>query len=101
MTEEESRVLEPGLYILDWHSGGRSVAAVGITSGGDTWMAPTNWVNGPMCGQWHSVRAARLVMTQGDAAAQSLETNAKGKAPRRPATDTEVYDGDEDDGEGD
>jgi hypothetical protein len=36
--------LEHGLYRIHWASGGTSLAAIGITSGGGRWIAPINWV---------------------------------------------------------
>lgn len=36
--------LSPGLYRMFWKSGGTSDVAVGMTSNGDNWIAPTNWI---------------------------------------------------------
>ena len=36
--------VDPGLYKIHWHSGGSSLAAVGVASNGDRWIAATNWV---------------------------------------------------------
>lgn len=54
--------LEPGLYLLRWKSGGASLAAVGVTSDGGRWMAPTNWVS-PTEDQkhWRMVEKAQFV----------------------------------------
>lgn len=38
--------LSSGLYEIRWASnGGRSVAAIGVTSNGGRWIAPTNWIS--------------------------------------------------------
>lgn len=36
--------VKQGLYRIWWRSGGDSLAAVGIASNGDRWIAATNWV---------------------------------------------------------
>ena len=41
---EEVNKISPGLYEVKWKSGGKSLAAVGITANGTRWLAPTNWV---------------------------------------------------------
>src|SRR5262245_64380205 len=65
MTHAESLLLDPGIYRLYWHSGGSSLAAVGMTIEGWRWMAPINWVMPsamPRC--WASVvRAERIDQT--------------------------------------
>ncbi|MBD8556344.1 hypothetical protein IFT84_17690 [Rhizobium sp. CFBP 8762] len=33
-----------GLYRVHWKSGGNSLAAIGMGSNGDRWIAPTNWI---------------------------------------------------------
>ena len=45
MTEDQVRQLPLGLYRVYWLSGGMSVAAVGMDSAGNHWLAPTNWVD--------------------------------------------------------
>ena len=35
----------PGLYRIYWNTGGFSLAAVGMTSDGGRWIAPTNWIS--------------------------------------------------------
>ena len=40
-----------GLYRIHWEEsagGGTSLAAVGFNPDGSQWIAPTNWVNGPL-----------------------------------------------------
>lgn len=37
-------VLKPGLYVLEWVGGGRSLAAVGQMTDGELWYAPANWL---------------------------------------------------------
>lgn len=68
MTNEQARALQHGLYRLFWVSGGSSLAAVGSTTRGDRWMAPTNWVDGVASGRdgdgrplWSHVRHAEKV----------------------------------------
>jgi hypothetical protein len=36
--------LVPGLYVIDWKSGGSSAAAIGMKEDGSRWIAPVNWV---------------------------------------------------------
>ena len=36
--------LKPGIYRVFWRDGGASIAAVGVGSNGDNWIAPTNWI---------------------------------------------------------
>lgn len=43
MKKADVRNLVPGLYLLHWKSGGKSLAAVGMTCSGGRWMAPINW----------------------------------------------------------
>lgn len=42
---EKVNKISPGLYEVAWKSGGMSEAAVGITSNGRRWLAPTNWIS--------------------------------------------------------
>ena len=42
---EEVNKISSGLYEVQWKSGGASKAAVGVTSNGNRWLAPTNWVS--------------------------------------------------------
>lgn len=45
MKKTDVRDLPLGLYLVHWKKdGGTSVAAVGMCSNGDRWLAPTNWV---------------------------------------------------------
>jgi hypothetical protein len=37
--------VSPGLYRVYWDEGGYSLAAVGVLSNGDRWLAPINWVH--------------------------------------------------------
>lgn len=39
------RDVDQGLYRVYWKSGGSSLAAIGITSSGGRWIAPTNWID--------------------------------------------------------
>lgn len=39
------RRLLPGIYRVTWKGGTRSVAAVGVASNGDRWIAPVHWVS--------------------------------------------------------
>lgn len=43
MKKEDVKKLPNGLYRVFWKSGGGSEAAVGMTSDGSRWLAPTNW----------------------------------------------------------
>lgn len=61
--------LAPGLYEVFWKSGGSSRAAVGCTSNGDNWIAPTNWLRPAMLrefkpGEWGDID--RLVQIQAE-----------------------------------
>ena len=44
MKQEEVNKIAPGLYEVQWKSGGKSLAAIGITVNGTRWLAPTNWI---------------------------------------------------------
>ena len=44
MNKDQRKKLQPGLYRVYWKSGGYSFAAIGVTTNGDRWLAPTNWV---------------------------------------------------------
>lgn len=39
MTLEEATKLSPGLYLVQWLDGSRSICAVGFSTGGRMWMA--------------------------------------------------------------
>lgn len=68
MTTEEGNMLPPGLYRLHWHEGGSSLAAVGVSSSGERWIAPTNWVNG-VCSavsKWKVITRAERIHTVDD-----------------------------------
>ncbi len=59
MTKAETREMKPGLYRIWWKDGGCSIAAVGVLSNGDKWLAPTNWVHPTEeQGVWRMVRSA-------------------------------------------
>lgn len=45
MRRKEVDKISPGLYEVRWKSGGKSLAAVGITANGTRWLAPTNWIS--------------------------------------------------------
>jgi len=61
MTHADIRVLDLGLYVVYWKSGGSSLAAVGMDEKGDRWLAPCNWVNVPTY-DWSDVDRAVLIM---------------------------------------
>lgn len=61
MTIEDVRKLPTGVYRIHWKSGGSSVGAVGIDSAGKHWMAPANWVNGPVLNYWRKVDRVELI----------------------------------------
>lgn len=70
MTTEESHELAPGLYLLYWTTGGKSLASVGILRNGDRWFAPANWT-GITCYSvvtvgWLSVKKAALIAKVSD-----------------------------------
>lgn len=57
-----------GLYRVFWKSGGSSLAAIGILSNGDRWIAPTNWVTpGTMAsdGEWGDVKRLEPIDADG------------------------------------
>ena len=45
MNKKDVDKLWNGVYRVYWKSGGSSLAAVGRTSSGSVWLAPTNWVS--------------------------------------------------------
>lgn len=40
----EFTTCKPGVYQINWKSGGFSIAAVGVMPNGSRWLAPLNWV---------------------------------------------------------
>ena len=49
MKLEDVNKLRLGLYIIYWKDDeGKSLSAIGMSSDGTRWMAPTNWIN-PFC----------------------------------------------------
>lgn len=63
MNQRSVQRLRDGIYRLWWKDGGSSLAAVGITTDGKRWFAPTNWVRPDSNGaHWRDVRRAELVM---------------------------------------
>ncbi len=44
MKKEEIQRLDHGLYIIEWKTGGESLAAVGSMADGTRWLAPCNWI---------------------------------------------------------
>jgi hypothetical protein len=62
---EQMRHRELGVYRLFWHSGGCSVAAVGMLHDGSRWYAPANWtpddLGGVVSTDWSRVKSAELV----------------------------------------
>lgn len=63
MNKRSVQGLRDGIYRLWWKDGGSSLAAVGITSDGKRWFAPTNWVSPDSKGaHWRDVLKADLVM---------------------------------------
>ncbi|KFL31720.1 hypothetical protein JP75_06505 [Devosia riboflavina] len=50
--------VDPGLYRVHWKSGGTSLAAIGMMSDGNRWIAPTNWLRPcemPSAGEWAEI----------------------------------------------
>lgn len=45
---QKTKRIPPGLYTVSWKDGGTSEVAIGMTSNGDNWMAPTNWLRPAM-----------------------------------------------------
>lgn len=80
MTRAEGERLPLGLYFFEWHSGGGSVAAVGMCSNGNRWVAPTNWTfpSSWTAEDWESVKSARLITTQQE---QVAKMKAEPKTP--------------------
>jgi hypothetical protein len=67
--------LVPGLYRVTWRGDeGTSLAAVGMTSSGERWLAPCNWL-GPVTDDdvmfvqcWRDVESVSLIEVDRDAA---------------------------------
>lgn len=53
----------PGLYLLEWKTGGSSLASVGVSSSGKLWYAPTNGAPGM---DWSLIKKAHLLMSNDD-----------------------------------
>jgi hypothetical protein len=60
MTKTEVKTYPLGLYKVYWKSGGFSLAAIGMLSNGDRWLAPINWIT-PTVDQKHWRSVARIV----------------------------------------
>jgi len=62
---EQMRRQPTGVYRLFWHSGGCSVAAVGMLDDGSRWYAPANWTSsgadGVASADWSPVKFAELI----------------------------------------
>lgn len=58
MTRDEAKKLPIGLYRIFWKDGGWSLAAVGMNSVGDRWLAPVNWLEGNSLNSWPRVSSA-------------------------------------------
>jgi hypothetical protein len=63
---QEIEKLICGVYRIHWISGGYSVAAVGRTHGGRTWLAPANWSSEypsgvPSVEAWNQVEKVELI----------------------------------------
>lgn len=67
MTNEESRKLPNGIYLLRWIDDllvgdyAYTLAAVGRDAAGNVWYAPTNWIAGLPCFDWSRVAEAFFV----------------------------------------
>jgi len=56
--------IKPGLYRIYWkekHGGGQSLAAVGVSSDGTKWIAPTNWIYPSLADKKIVKRISRIV----------------------------------------
>lgn len=79
MTDEQVSKLVNGIYIL-WY-GERTelvVAAVGRSSEGHVWFAPTNWITVPWF-DWSNIERAELITTQRDELEAIIRSDTKGK----------------------
>lgn len=65
LRNEQMRLGKLGVYRLFWHSGGSSVAAVGMLDDGTRWYAPSNWTNrepgAVVSTDWSLVKQADLI----------------------------------------
>jgi len=80
MTEDQVRQLPLGLYRVYWLSGGMSVAAVGMDSAGNHWLAPTNWSlsrGSDLTAYWSGVDSIELITTQADEIAKCKRARDK------------------------
>jgi hypothetical protein len=63
--------LRNGLYRMYWKSGGSSLVAIGRTSEGSVWFAPTNWVawrgaaGSAGCGDWSMILGVSPILVPG------------------------------------
>lgn len=65
MTPTDVELIDHGLYIILWATGGYSLAAVGSDDSGKRWFAATNWVSGPSF-DWSDVSAVVPVLTKAE-----------------------------------
>lgn len=63
MTRAEAKKLPSGVYRIWWRDDDKtSVAAVGRDATGDVWLAPANWINFQVSGQyWKKVHRVQLI----------------------------------------
>lgn len=61
MTGEEFQKMVPGLYLVHWADGARSLAAVGVGEGGERWLAPVGWVRPSTSVPWPSIASVELL----------------------------------------
>lgn len=62
MTRKDANKLIPGLYLVFWKDGLKSLAAIGRAKGGGTWLAPTDWDYINTLGiYWKDVESVKLI----------------------------------------
>lgn len=67
MTETEFNTLDPGLYVIYWKTGTKSLACVGKKNNNNRWIACASWVSTNMlANMWELIHKAILVGRQSD-----------------------------------
>ena len=98
MTIDEVTQLLPGLYRITWmHEEGSSLAAIGLTCDGHSWMAPSNWTTSDpgQCFKavhtqewWDKVESATAIRFIGGGQIGPAEVQDVANAIGDPAADT-------------
>jgi len=69
VTDEDARKLPNGIYLIHFYGGGQTLAAVGKSGDGSSWLACVTW-NNPDASVWDLVERAEILFTPIETGAQ-------------------------------